>query len=60
MERTFRDDLTWALAVLAGAALAYLLFGGGDMSSLLGYLVGAVAVLCAITVLRRLKRRRRA
>jgi hypothetical protein len=59
MERTFRDDVKWALAVLAGAALAYLMFGHGDASVLLGCLLGAVGVICVLTVARRVKQRRK-
>jgi len=60
MERTFRDDLKWALAVLAGATLGYLVFGAGDASLLLGSFAGAVLVLCAFAVLRRMRHRRKA
>jgi inner membrane protein involved in colicin E2 resistance len=60
MERTFRDDLKWALAVLAGAALGYFILGGEDTAILLGSFVGAVVVICAVAVLRRITHRRKA
>jgi uncharacterized protein YqgC (DUF456 family) len=59
MERTFRDDLKWALAVLAGVTLGYFMLGGEDTSLLLGPFVGAV-VICAFAVLRRITHRRKA
>jgi hypothetical protein len=60
MERRLRDDVKWALAVLAGATLGYYIFGADDASLLLGYLVGAAIVICVLTVLRRIKHRRKA
>jgi uncharacterized membrane protein YeaQ/YmgE (transglycosylase-associated protein family) len=60
MERAFRDDLKWALAVLAGATLGYFIFGGEDASLLLGSFVGAVVVICVFAVLRRMRHRRKA
>jgi hypothetical protein len=60
MERTFRDDLKWALAVLAGATLGYFIFGGEDASLLLGSFIGATAVICVLAVLRRMRHRRNA
>jgi hypothetical protein len=60
MERTFRDDLKWALAVLAGATLGYLVFGGGNASLLLGSFVGALVAISVLTGLRRIRDRRKA
>jgi len=59
MERTLRDDLKWALAVLAGATLAYFVFGGDDASLLLGSFVGALIVISIFTALRRMTHRRK-
>jgi hypothetical protein len=58
MQRTLADDLRWALFVLAGATLGYLLFGGGDTSLLLGCVLGAVLAILVLSALRRVMRRR--
>ena len=60
MQRTLADDLKWALAVLTGATLGYLVFGGGDISLLLSFVIGAVVVIVVLNVLRRERRRRSA
>jgi hypothetical protein len=60
MERTFQDDLKWALAVLAGATLGYFILGAQDASLLLGAFVGAVVVVCVFAALRRIMHRRSA
>ena len=60
MQRTLVDDLKWALFVLTGATLGYLVFGGGDTSLLLGFVIGAVVVIAVLSVLRRVRRRRSA
>ena len=56
-QRTVADDLRWALFVLAGAVLGYLLFGGGDASVLLGTLAGVLVTIIVLNVLRRVRRR---
>jgi uncharacterized membrane protein YeaQ/YmgE (transglycosylase-associated protein family) len=57
MQRTLADDLKWALFVLTGATLGYLVLGGGDTSLLLGCVIGAVIVIAVLNVLRRVRRR---
>ena len=59
MERSFRDDLKWGLAVLAGAVLGYLIFGGDDVSLLVGSFAGVLAVICVFAGLRRMRRSRK-
>ena len=49
------DDLKWALAVLAGVALAALIFSA-DVSALVGAVVGVALVLAARALLRRRRR----
>src|SRR3954454_430409 len=44
MRPTFRDDLKWAAFVLSGVIVGWLLFGAGDVSLLIGTLIGAVLV----------------
>ena len=56
MQRTLADDLKWALFVLTGATLGYLVFGRGDTSLLLGCVIGAVVVIVVLNVLRRVRR----
>jgi len=56
MERTLADDLKWALFVLGGVTLGYLIFGGGENSLLVGSVAGVVLVIVALNVLRRLRR----
>jgi hypothetical protein len=60
MQRTLADDLKWALFVLAGATLGYLVFGDGDPSLLVGAVIGAALVIVVLQVLRRVRRGRRA
>jgi 4-amino-4-deoxy-L-arabinose transferase-like glycosyltransferase len=59
MERTLRDDLKWAVVVLAGATLAYFVFGMDDASLLLSFVVGVVVVIAVLNVARRLTPRRK-
>jgi hypothetical protein len=56
MQRTVADDLRWALFVLAGASLGYLLFGGGAASILLGFIGGVLLAIVVLNGLRRLRR----
>jgi hypothetical protein len=58
MRRTLADDIRWALFVLAGATLGYLIFGAGDPSILLGAVAGAVIAIVVLNGLRRLRRGR--
>jgi inner membrane protein involved in colicin E2 resistance len=60
MERTLRQDVMWALFVLAGAALAYLLLGADEPSLLLGALLGVAVVIIVLNFLRRVRPRRKA
>jgi zinc transporter ZupT len=57
MERTLADDLRWALFVLAGALVGYLLLGGGDAAALLGCVAGALLAIVVLNVLRHVRRR---
>jgi hypothetical protein len=57
MQRTLTDDLKWALAVFAGAVLAYLLFADGETSLLLGSFIGIVLVVLVLNVVRAMRRR---
>jgi hypothetical protein len=50
-DRTFRGDLIWALALLAGFALGALVFGA-EASILIGAAI-AVTVVVAVRALRR-------
>jgi hypothetical protein len=56
MERRFRDDLKWALCVLAGAAIAYLVFDGDDPVLLVGVLVGCAVAIAVVNGVRRVRR----
>ena len=58
MERTLLDDAKWALAVLVGATLGYLLLDVDDPSLLIGALIGVVAVVCVVNILRHVRHRR--
>src|SRR3954468_21448713 len=60
MQRTFRDDLKWAAAVLAGAVIGWLVFAAGDLSLLLGAVMGAVLTIVVLSVIRPLVRRGKA
>jgi hypothetical protein len=56
MQRTLADDLRWALLVLAGAGLGWVLIGDGDASALVGCVVGALVAIVVLNVLRRVRR----
>jgi hypothetical protein len=59
--RTPLEDLKWAVAVLAGATLAWLVFGGGDdPSPLLGAALAGVLVVVVVRGVLRWRRGRRA
>ena len=51
--RRLTDDLKWALAVLAGCVIGFVLFGADDPAVLLGSLVGVAFVVVARILLRR-------
>jgi hypothetical protein len=53
--RGLMDDLKWALAVLAGVALAALIFSA-DVSALVGAVAGVALVLAVRALLRRRRR----
>jgi hypothetical protein len=55
VRRGLIDDLKWALAVLAGVALAALIFSA-DVSALIGAVAGVALVLAARALLRRRRR----
>jgi inner membrane protein involved in colicin E2 resistance len=56
MQRTLADDVKWALLVLAGVILGYLVLAGADTALLLGSLLGLVLVIVVLNVARRLWR----
>jgi ribose/xylose/arabinose/galactoside ABC-type transport system permease subunit len=56
MQRTLADDLRWALFVIAGALLGYVLLGGGDAAPLLGCIAGALVAIVVLNVVRRMRR----
>jgi inner membrane protein involved in colicin E2 resistance len=58
LDRSLRDDVKWALCLLLGAAIAYLVLGPGDPGLLVGSLVGVVLVIVVATIVRRARRRR--
>ena len=59
--RTPIEDLKWAVAVLAGATLAWLVFGGtDDPSPLLGAAAGVMIVVLVRAVMRWRRGRRTA
>jgi hypothetical protein len=58
MDRTFVDDLKWALFVFIGVVLGYLLFADGETSLLVGSFLGIVLVLVVLNVVRFFRRRR--
>jgi uncharacterized membrane protein YeaQ/YmgE (transglycosylase-associated protein family) len=60
MQRTLADDLKWALCVLVGATLGFLVFADGDVSPLVGAVIGVALVLVVLQVLRRVRRGRSA
>ena len=51
-DRTFRDDLIWALAVLAGFALGTLVLGA-EASILIGAAIAATVVVAVRAIRRR-------
>jgi hypothetical protein len=51
MERTLLDDVLLAVCILVGAALGALVFGA-DGASVQGFVIGAVAVIVVLQVLR--------
>jgi hypothetical protein len=56
MERTLLDDVLLAVCILVGAALGALVFGA-DGASVLGFVIGAVAVIVVLQALRFVIRR---
>ena len=56
MERTWRDDVLVALAILVGAVLGSLVFGG-DAGLLWSFVIGGLAVTVVLNVLRLVVRR---
>jgi hypothetical protein len=59
MQRTFKDDLKAALAVLAGVMLGYLVFAPDDPAILLGTFIGLTLMIVVLNVVRRAVQRRR-
>ena len=57
MQRTFADDLKWAVAVLAGVIAGYFAFGNGDTGLLIGSLIGVTIAIVGLNVARRASRR---
>ena len=57
MQRTFADDLKWAVAVLVGVIAGYFAFGNGDTGQLIGALIGATIALVGVNLARRVSRR---
>ena len=53
MQRTFADDLKWAVAVLVGVVAGYLAFGDGDTGLLIGSLIGVTIAIVGLNVARR-------
>src|SRR5215217_657517 len=53
MQRTLTDDLKWALFVLIGVTLGYLVIGSGETSLLFGSIAGVVLVIVVLNILRR-------
>jgi hypothetical protein len=56
MQRTAADDLRWAVFVLVGASLGYLLFGGGDPAVLIGAVVGVLVAIAVLNLVRHVRR----
>jgi hypothetical protein len=56
MQRTFADDLKWAVAVLVGVLIAFLAFGDSDTGLLVGSLIGVTLAIVGLNVARRLRR----
>jgi hypothetical protein len=57
MQRTFADDLKWAVVVLVGVIAGYFAFGNGDPGLLIGSLIGATIAIVGLNVARRVSRR---
>jgi hypothetical protein len=57
MQRTFADDLKWAVAVLVGVIVGYFAFGNGDTGLLIGSLIGVTIAIVGLNVARRMSRR---
>ena len=60
LQRTFRDDLKAAAAVLTGGIIAWLVFAAGNLSLLLGGVMGVALTIVAVNLIRPLVRRTRA
>jgi hypothetical protein len=56
MERTLLEDVLLAVCILVGAALGAFVFGA-DGASMHGFVIGAVAVIVVLQVLRFVMRR---
>ena len=56
MQRTFADDLKWAVAVLVGVIIGYFAFGNGDTGLLIGSLIGVTVAIVGLNVARRVSR----
>ena len=56
MERRLRDDLKWALCVLAGATVAYFVFDVDDPGVLVAAFVGCAVAIVVLNALRRVRR----
>lgn len=56
MQRTFADDLKWAVAVLVGVIIGYFTFGNGDTGLLIGSLIGVTVAIVGLNVARRVSR----
>ncbi len=59
MQRTFADDLKWAVAVLVGVSAGYVAFGNGDTGLLIGSVIGVTIAIVGLNVARRVSRRPR-
>jgi mitochondrial fission protein ELM1 len=59
MQRTFADDLKWAVAVLVGVSAGYVAFGDGETALLIGSLIGVTLAIVGLNVARRVSRRRK-
>ena len=57
MQRTFADDLKWAVAVLVGVSVGYVAFGTDDTGLLIGSLIGITIAIVGLNVARRVSRR---
>ncbi len=57
MQRTFADDLKWAVAVLVGVSAGYVAFGNGDTGLLIGSVIGVTIAIVGLNVARRVSRR---